>query len=118
MAFADPIANLTIATVAKTLPRVSTSGSKSVYRQSDGLLVETVSHQESKQKVRSMVRIDETILHTDEKLYTHSFYVVYERPSFASPITVTKAKDLFSGLSGQMTATSSAAIEKIYNRES
>lgn len=117
MAFADPIANFVLATVAKILPRISTVGSKSIYRQSDGLLVETISHQESKQKVRSMVRVDETLEHTDGKLYTHSWYSVYERPSFGGPFIVQKCKDLYAAHSGQLLASSSAAVEKVFNRE-
>jgi len=118
MAFADPIANVTYATVAQTLPRISTSGTKSIYRKSDGSLIVTLSHLTSKNRVRSMARLDRNI-DTDANsiLDTNSaVYVVWDRP--LTGFSETDVVDQTSCLFGMLTASTNAGIKKMYAQES
>lgn len=115
--FADPIANVTFNSVAQTLPRTSTNGQKSIYRKSDGSLVITVSHTPNKQRVRSMIRIDRNIdVNSDNVLETYGAYIVLDRP--VSGFTETDVVNLITCLSGLLTASSNAAISKLFAQES
>lgn len=114
--FADPIANITYNAVAQTLPRISTSGSKSVYRKSDGSLVLTVSHQTQGSKVRSVYRIDRFIdVNADNVLENESGYVVLERP--LSGFSETDSINLLACLFTSLTASSNAGIVKVHGQE-
>lgn len=116
--FADPIANVTYNAVAQTMPRVSQSGQKSVYRKSDGSLVITVSHQVTgANKVRSMFRIDRNVdVNSDLVLDTESGYVVLERPLLG--FTETDAINLLTCLFGALTGGSNDGIKKLNGQES
>lgn len=115
--FADPIANVTYNSVAQTLPRTSTQGNKSVYRKSDGSLVATISHQSSKNRIRSMLRLDRNIdVNSDNVLETYGAYVVLDRP--VSGFSETDVINLVTALTGLLTASSNAAITKLYSQES
>lgn len=57
MAFSDP-QSISVATVAKTLPRISTGVNSSVYTSPDGAIKFTISHQYGKTRTRRSVRID------------------------------------------------------------
>lgn len=115
--FADPIANITYNGAGVTMPRISTSGNKSVYRSSDGQFVLTISHQlTGNNKVRSMYRLDRSIdVNTDGVLETESWYAVRERPTafFSETDTVNLAACLF----GSLTAATNAGIKKIHGQE-
>lgn len=116
--FADPIANVTYNSVAMTLPRTSTSGSKSTYRKSDGSLVVQVSHSNTgKSRVRSMIRIDRNVdVNADTVLETYGAYIVLDRP--VSGFSETDVINLITCLTGMLTASSNAAISKLYAQES
>lgn len=117
MAFADPIANVIYATVAQTLPRISTSGGKSVYRKSDGSLVATISHTSSGNRIRSMLRLDRNIdVNADNVLETYGAYLVLDRP--VSGFSETDVINLITCLTGLLTASSNAAIIKLNSQES
>lgn len=79
---------ITVNAVAKTLNRISTEGTKSVYKTDDGEFAFTVSHQETKSKrIRRMVRIDQTLVAADpltaENAYqTSGVYIVIDEPEF------------------------------------
>lgn len=116
--FADPIASVTYATVAQTLPRISTNGSKSVYRKSDGSLVITLSHQTARNRVRSMARLDRNI-DTDANSVLDSncaVYLVIDRPvtGFSETDVVNQSECLF----GALTASTNAGLKKLYAQES
>lgn len=115
--FADPIGNVTYNAVAQTLPRVSTNGLKSVYRKSDGSMVITISHSASKNRVRSMFRIDRNVdVNADNVLETYGAYIVIDRP--VSGFSETDVVNLVTCLTGALTASSNAAIIKLNGQES
>lgn len=117
MAFADPIANVTLATVAQTLPRISSIGQRSSYRKADGSLLYTLSHQSNKTRVRSMMRADEFIdVNADLILEQLGVYFVIDRP--LTGFTQTQVVDLSACLIGTLTASSNAALIKLFGGES
>jgi hypothetical protein len=101
--FADPI-TVTIAGNAKTLGRVSTNGTSSVYKTSDGVYTLTISHQRTtkngKSYIRSMARLDFKKVVADPLTSVNDFetlstYTVEERPDFG--FTSTEVKDQLAG---------------------
>jgi hypothetical protein len=116
MAFADPVADVTYATVAQTLPRISTSGSLSKYRKSDGSLVMTISHQTNRNRIRSMVRLDRNAdTNADGILESYGAYLVLDRPT--SGFAEADVVNLVTALTGFLTASTNAAIKKINSLE-
>lgn len=116
--FADPIPGFTYNSVGLTLPRISSTGTKSTYRTSDGVFVVTVSHQTGNNGlIRSMSRIDRNIdVNADNVLERESCYVVLERP--ASGFTETDAVNLLTCLFGALTASTNAGLKKLNGMES
>jgi len=117
MALADP-QTITVAGVAKTLPRISTQGLRSVYQTSDKFLTLTVSHQESGKRVRSLVRADEHAIVPDALTSVNawedmSVQIVFDRP--LTGFTSTQVNDLFAAIKAAMDST---FIGKIYGEES
>jgi len=53
---------LTVNSVAKSLARVETGGTRSVYKTADEVFQLTVSHLESKNRTRRMVRVDQRVV--------------------------------------------------------
>lgn len=84
MALPDPT-TLTVATVAKTLNRISTGNNQSIYRNDDGSIVLTVSHSYAK-RTRSVVRVDfqktgaDPLFPSQNLTVTGATYVVLDRP--------------------------------------
>lgn len=116
MAFADP-QSITIAGVASSLPRTSTSGSKSVYTKADQNLSLVISHQESGSRINSLARYDQRIVAADvltaeNQFQTATVKVIVERPIVG--FTNTQIKDL---VAGAFAALNAAAIDKIYGME-
>lgn len=86
MALADP-QTVTINAVPITLNRIATEGKKTVYSNADGTVKFTVSHQETKDRIRRMVRIDKMVVAADpltaEQQYkTAGLYLVIDEPNF------------------------------------
>lgn len=85
MAFSDP-QSITVKTVAKPLPRISTGVNSSVYTSPDGAIKFTIAHQYGKTRTRRSVRIDFAKISTDPYLtnvntkYGMSTYVVTDVP--------------------------------------
>lgn len=117
MGFADPIPNVTLSGAAQTLGRISTVGSKSIYRKTDGSLLYTVSHQNAnKQRVRSMARLDQNIdINADLVLENMNAYVVVDRP--VAGFTQTQYIDLVTCLFGSLTASTNAGLIKLFGLE-
>lgn len=114
--FADPIADVTLATVAQTLPRISQTGQKSVYRKNDGSLVETISHSNSGDRTRSMIRLDRFVdLNTDGVNERLSVYLVIDK---SVGFSETDVVNLTTCLTGQLVASTNAAIKKLNGQES
>lgn len=86
MAYADP-QSITVNAVPKSLPRISSGESQSVYKTADDEFQMRISHQTSKSRVRRMVRIDQKVVAADpltaENVYqTAGIYLVIDEPQF------------------------------------
>lgn len=86
MAFPDP-QTVTVNAVPKTLNRVSTDPTKSIYATSDGNTKLTISHQVSKDRTRHMARLDQRVVAADPLSAENAFqnlgvYVVIDEPNF------------------------------------
>lgn len=84
--FADP-QSITIDVNGFTLPRVKTGEREATYASPDGTLSMRISHQSTKNRVRRMVRIDQTSIAADpltsvNTSQTASVYVVIDEPKF------------------------------------
>lgn len=115
--FADPQV-VTVNAVAQSMARVLISGQSATYQKSDGTFKLTVSHQISKQRIRSMVRIDQKAVVPDPLTAVNdfevlSFYFVIDRPEFG--FSSTQVDQLVAGLKTWLDST---AIGKLYGLES
>jgi len=115
--FSDP-QSVTINSVAKSMPRVSTNGQQSVYTNSDESYKLTISHQISGDKVRSLVRLDNRAIVADpltsvNDYQTHTTYVVDERPKYG--FTMTQVEQQFAGFLAWFTTGN---VDKIFGGES
>lgn len=86
MAFADP-QTLTVNSVAKTLAKILTSGTSATYQSSDGAYKLIISHQQSKKRIRTMVRVENRAIVTDpltsvNDYDTLTFFMVLDRPEY------------------------------------
>jgi len=115
--FSDPQV-VTVNAVAQSMPRVSTSGLKTIYQKSDGNWIFTISHTPQKDRIRSMVRIDQRAVVADpltnvNDYETLSFYVVVDRPNYG--FSSTQVDQLITGFKTWLDST---AIGKIFGQES
>jgi hypothetical protein len=115
--FTDP-QSVTVNAVAQSMPRVSTSGQKTTYQKNDQLWTLTISHTPNKDRVRSMVRIDQKAIVADpltsaNDYDTLSFYVVLDRPVFG--FTMVQCEQLITGFKTWLDNT---AVDKIFGGES
>jgi len=115
--FTDPQV-VTVNAVAQSMPRVSSSGLKTIYQKSDGNWIFTISHQPGKGRVRSMVRIDQRAVVADpltavNDYETLSFYVVLDRPDYG--FTMTQCEQLVTGFKTWLDNT---AVDKLFGQES
>lgn len=86
MSFSDP-QTITINTVAKTCARIKSDGQKSIYRTADEEVTLTLSHQESKNRTRHMVRADQRVVAADPLTAVNDYkstgvYLVIDEPEF------------------------------------
>lgn len=112
MAFADP-QTITVNTVPKTLNRISSNESRSIYTTDDELYKFTISHQVSKDSVRHMVRIDRKVAAADPLTAVTAYrnlgvYLVIDEPSFG--FTVGDVTDVVVALELWLDATSVAKM--------
>lgn len=119
MAIADG-QSITIAGVASTLNRVLTDGPKSVYQKNDENLTETFSHEKSKDRIRSLMKCAQRIVAADvltaeNKFQTASISIIIDRPLVG--FTATQIKDLWTGFTAQLSASSNLLIDKVYGQE-
>lgn len=115
--FADP-QSVTINSVAQSMPRVSTSGTTTIYQKSDESYKMTLSHQKANKRIRSMARIDRRDVVADpltsENDYeTLSVYTVIDRPEVGFSSTVVDQV-----VQGFKTWMDSTAVGKLYGQES
>lgn len=86
MAFADP-QSITVNAIAKTLNKVKSEGSRTEYATDDEVFKMIISHQESKNRTRRMVRVDQRVVAADpltsvNEYKTLGFYFVIDEPEF------------------------------------
>lgn len=90
--FSDPLITTKL-TVASSLPRISISGQSSIYRVADGSQIIKVSHQNTKNRVRRLVRFETACpginpITSEATNATVAIYLVIDVPSaavFADP---------------------------------
>lgn len=115
--FSDPL-SITIAGVAKSMPRISSTGTKTVYQTNDETYTLTISHMVSGKRIKSLFRVDRkeivtSPLDSTNDYDTLSVYVVIERPNFG--FSSTQVNDVVAGLKTMLDAT---AVGKLYGKES
>ncbi len=115
--FSDP-QTLTVATVAKVMPRVSTNGFSSVYQKDDGTYKFTISHATSNGRVRSMVRIDRREIVPDPLTSINDYenlgiYLVVDRPEVG--FSSTQVNDVIAAFKTWLDST---AVGKVFGKES
>lgn len=115
--FADPQV-ITVNAVAKSMPRIKTDGTSSIYQLSDETFKMMISHQVSKLRLRSMVRIDQRAVVADpltavNDYETLSVYTVIDRPPVG--FALTSVEQL---LAAHKVWLDNAAIGKLYGQES
>lgn len=120
MALSDP-QSVTVNSVAKSMPRVETSGSKSTYRMNDETYELVVSHEKVGSKtgprIRSMVRIQRRDIVPDPLTAVNDYenlivYTVIDRPvaGFSSTVVQQVVAGFQAWLDGTM-------VGKIYGQE-
>jgi hypothetical protein len=118
MALADP-QSVTVASVAKSMPRVQIGGKSATYQNSDETFKLLVSHQPSgKDRIRSTARIEQRAIVADpltavNDWETLTFYFVIDRPSVG--FTQTQVTDLVTGLKTWLDST---MVGKLFGQES
>lgn len=121
MSLADP-QSITIGS-AISLARVSDDGFKSQYFSADRLVRETVSSvltSGSNGRTKTLFRVDKDVVAADpvsslNKSLTGSVYVVLDFPLYG--YTTADKIAMFTGLSGQLTASTNAVLTKIIQLE-
>jgi len=86
MAFADP-QTLTVDSTPHTLNRIKSDGYRSEYASSDEGYKMTISHQESKDRTRRMIRVDNRIVAADPLTSVNEYkslgvYLVIDEPEY------------------------------------
>jgi hypothetical protein len=115
--FADP-QTVTVATVAQVMPKISSKDTSSIYSKADGSFKVAISHTPSKDRTRSMARIDQRAVVADpltsvNDYETLSFYCVIDRPNYG--FSNTQIKDLVAGFQSWLTAGN---VDKLIGLES
>jgi hypothetical protein len=115
--FSDP-QSITVNSVAQSMPRVASTGTASTYRKADGTFSLNISHKDSKDRIRSMYRIDQLAVVADpltavNDYETLSLYVVIDRPLYG--FSSTQVDQLWSAIKAALDTT---AIGKLYGKES
>jgi hypothetical protein len=115
--FTDP-QSVTVNSVAQSMPRVQTNAQKSIYSKADETFKLTLSHTPTKDRVRSMARLDQRAIVADpltavNDYQTLSFYVVVDRPTYG--FTMTQVEQLIAGFKTWLDNT---AIDKLFGQES
>lgn len=115
--FADP-QTITINSVPYTLARVSSNGLKSVYQTADGNHVLTLSHTVTRDRIRSMARLDVRQIVADPLTSASEWqnlaeYHVWDRPLVGFSVT-----EVTQQTTGFKTWLDSGVLEKIYGQQS
>jgi len=117
MSFADPQSINPDSTASVNLNRISTEGRKSIYSNPEGTLILTLSHQPTKDRIRTMARIDMKAIVADpitavNDEETLSLHIVLDRPNFGFEQGDVTA--FVSGFTTWLTESSLAATVKLF----
>jgi len=117
VAFTDP-QSVTVNSVAQSMPRVEIKGTSAIYSKADGSFKLTISHTTTKDRIRSMVRIDQRAIVADpltavNDYETLSYYTVIDRPNYG--FTQSQVEQLVAGLNAYLT---NAVVDKLFGVES
>jgi len=115
--FSDP-QSVTVNSVAQSMPKISSKDTSSVYSKSDGSFKLTMSHTLSRDRVRSMARIDQRAVVSDpltsvNDYETLSFYCVIDRPNYG--FTTAQIEQLVTGFQAWLTTGN---VDKLVGLES
>ena len=119
MALTDP-QSITIGS-AIALGRTQDDGGTSIYRSADLTVLETVSAQQTKAgRIRSQIRVDQSKVSADPLTavniqQTGSVYIVFDFPKFG--FSTAEKIQIFTGLNGQLTATSNKVLTQLLGLE-
>jgi hypothetical protein len=116
--FADP-QSITVAGSAKSMPRMSSKDTSSVYQTQDGNWKLMISHKVQGEKIRTVARFDQRIIAADPISAVNDFafntwYIVNERPT-SNVFTATQVSDQVTGFKTWLDAT---ALGKLFGMES
>lgn len=116
MSFADP-QTITIDTVAKTCARIKSDGFRSEYATADEEVKFTISHQESGNRTRRMVRVDQRVVAADPLTSVNEYksagvYLVIDEPEYG--FTAAEVDDIVQALTAWLTT---ANVTKILGNE-
>jgi len=109
---------VTVNAVAKSMPRVSSSGTAAIYKLADGTYRLDVSHQESKQRVRSLAKVTQQAVVVDPLTSANDYdelriHFVMDRPEYG--FTVTQCQQLVTGFKTWLT---DAMVAQLFGQES
>lgn len=115
--FSDP-QTITVNAVAKPMPRVSSVDRKSTYQMNDQTFTMVISHTTTKDRLRSMVRIDQIAVVADpltevNDWETLTVYLVIDRP--LQGFTAVQVDQLIAGFKTWLDTT---ATGRLYGQES
>lgn len=105
--------SITVNSVAQSLPKIETSQRKGVYRKADGTFQLTVSHSPSKDRVRSLYRVDQFFVDANLQQQFADVYVVMDRP--ITGFTQTQLEQLAAAV---MAAVNTTMVGKLFAQES
>lgn len=119
MAFADP-QSVTIASVANSLPRVSSGQNASIYQSGDGLIKLTVSNSYGKRNRRT-IRLDHQKIAADpfssnQLKYNVAAYLVVDVPPVGG-YTVAQQKEVVDALVAYLSASTGARVTQLLGGE-
>lgn len=116
MAFTDP-QSVTIGS-ALSLPRIVTEPQRSIYQTGDGTVKMTTSQSLSSTRIRSLARLDKYVVAVDpitavNKSVLGSLYLVSDFPLANFGFSESDKIAIFSGLTGNLTASTNANLKAL-----
>jgi hypothetical protein len=103
---------------AISLPAVSVGPQQTSYTSADGTVTLTVNQSIGKDTINTMVRVDKTVIAADpistaNKSLTGSIWFVFKFPIKNFGFTEADKIAIFTGLSGQLTASTNAVLKQV-----
>ncbi len=103
---------------AISLPAVSVGPTQTNYTSADGTVTLTVNQSIGKDTINTMVRVDKTVIAADpistaNKSLTGSVWFVFKFPIKNFGFTEADKIAIFTGLSGQLTASTNAVLKQV-----